>query len=189
MPVRPVTVIDDPRRGRGAWTIDDEGVEARETTLVDRNRSVGMLLDRSSASAVGGASTGHGRRSSYLEPVRPRMGCTFIDAGTDDPAEIVRSTRRGVFIRRLASGHADPFTGRAAFIVSDADRIVDGRIGEPFDTFVLELDGREAWLSLDRVAHDLAFDTCVGSCVRDGQPLAVSVGAPTIRIGVATVCS
>jgi hypothetical protein len=22
---RPVTVIDDPRRGRGAWTIDDEG--------------------------------------------------------------------------------------------------------------------------------------------------------------------
>jgi TldD protein len=185
----PVTVIDDPRRGRGAWTIDDEGVAARETLLIDHGRPVGMLLDRASARALGTVSTGHGRRSSYLEAVRPRMGCTFIEAGIDDPEDVLRSTRTGVFIRRLAAGHTDPFSGRAAFIVSDADRIVDGRLVEPLDVFVLELDGIESWRSIDRVAHDLAFDTCIGSCVRDGQPLAVSVGAPTIRIGVARVRS
>jgi len=185
----PVTVIDDPRRGRGAWMIDDEGVAANETTLIDQGRSVGMLLDRTSARALGAISTGHGRRSSYLETVRPRMGCTFIASGVDEPEDILRSTRTGVFIRRLAGGHTDPISGRASFIVSDADRIVDGRLAEPLDAFVLELDGVESWGSIDRVAHDLAFDTCVGSCVRDGQPMAVSVGAPTIRIGVVRVRS
>jgi predicted Zn-dependent protease len=186
---RSVTVVDDPRRGRGAWSIDDEGIAARETTLIEGGRPVGVLLDRSSGRQLGSASTGHGRRASYLENVHPRMGCTFIDAGDDDPAEITRSTRAGVFIRRLASGHTDPSTGRATFVVTDADRIVAGRLAGPLDVFVLELDGGRAWGSIDRVARDLTFDTCVGSCVRDGQPLAVSVGAPTIRIGVVTVRS
>jgi predicted Zn-dependent protease len=185
----PVTVIDDPRRGRGSWLIDDEGVVAGETILIDRGRPVGMLVDRSSASALGKISTGHGRRSSYLEAVRPRMGCTFIESGVDAPEDVLRSTRTGVFIRRLAGGHTDPISGRASFIVSDADRIVDGKLAGPLDAFVLELDGVESWGSIDRVAHDLAFDTCVGSCVRDGQPMAVSVGAPTIRIGVVRVRS
>jgi hypothetical protein len=184
---RPVSVVDDPRRGRGAWSSDDEGISARETTLVERGRQVGMLLDRSSAKALGAASTGHGRRSSYLDPVGPRMGCTFIEPGDDDPAEAVRSTRSGVFIRRLVAGHTNSSTGLATFVVSDADRIVDGRIAEPLDSFVLELNGPEAWSSIDRIGADLMFDTCVGSCVRDGQPLAVSVGAPTIRIGVVRV--
>ena len=185
----PVTVIDDPRRGRGAWTFDDEGVAARQTLLIDGGHAVGMLVDKASAVALGKAPTGHGRRSSYLDSVRPRMGCTFIESGNDDPEEILRGTRRGVFIRRLASGHTDPISGRASFLVSDADRIVDGRLCDPLDVFVLELDGHESWRSIDRVAHDLVFDTCVGSCVRDGQPLAVSVGAPTIRIGVVRVRS
>jgi TldD protein len=112
------------------------------------------------------------------------MGCTFIDAGTDDPAEIVRSTSHGLFIRRLATGHTDPVTGRATFVVTDADRIEAGRLCEPLETFILVLEGRDAWSSIDRVGHDLRLDACVGSCLRDGQPLAVSVGAPTIRIGV-----
>src|SRR4029453_2588335 len=74
----PVTVIDDPRRGRGAWAIDDEGTETNRTILLDLGRPVGKVLDRATADLLGVRSTGHGRRSSYLEPVRPRMGCTFI---------------------------------------------------------------------------------------------------------------
>jgi predicted Zn-dependent protease len=186
---RPLTVIDDPRRGRGAWKIDDEGTPSRETVLVEEGRHSGFLLDRPSATFLSRASTGHGRRFSYLEPVRPRTGCTYVAAGTDDPEGVLRSTPSGVFIRRLAGGHTDPFTGRASFVVTDADRIVAGHLAGPLDAFVLELRGPVAWASIDRTAHDLTFDTCVGSCVRDGQPLAVSVGAPTIRIGVVTVIS
>ena len=186
---RPLTVVDDPRRGRGAWQIDDEGVAAREAVLIERGRPVSVLTDRVTAEALSLPLSGHGRRSSYLEVVRPRMGCTFIEAGDDDPLEVVRSTPNGVFIRRLATGHTDPSTGRATFVVTDADRIEAGRISGPIDAFILVLEGRDAWGSIDRIAHDLQFDTCIGSCLRDGQPLAVSVGAPTIRIGVVGIHS
>jgi predicted Zn-dependent protease len=184
-----VTVIDDPRRGRGAWHMDDEGTPTGATVLIDGNRVVGCLHDRSSAERLGLEPTGHGRRASYLDPVLPRMGCTYVEAGTDDPADILRTTRSGVFIRRLVAGHTDPTSGRASFTVTDADRIVGGRCAGPIESFVLELEARNAMPAIDHVAHDLAFDTCIGSCVRDGQPLAVSVGAPTIRIGVVMVCS
>jgi predicted Zn-dependent protease len=188
-PERQLTIIDDPRRGRGAWRSDDEGEAASETILVTEGRATGILLDRGTAAALGRRSTGHGRRSSYLTATRPRMGCTFVAPGQDDPDDVLRETRDGLFVRRVSAGHTDPYLGRASFVVTDADEIIDGVIGAALEPFVIELDGREAWGSIDRVGHDLAFDTCVGSCVRDGQPLAVSVGAPTIRIGLMRVVS
>jgi predicted Zn-dependent protease len=186
---RAMSICDDPHRGRIPWSFDDEGVAAERTALVEKGTVVGRLLDKGSAQAIGLTSNGHGRRASYLEPVIPRMGCTFIEAGEADPREILGSTREGVFIRRLISGHTDPRKGRASFVVTDADRLVDGSLGEPLKTFVLELDGRASLDSIDRIGYDLAFDRCAGSCIRDGQPLAVSVGAPTIRIGVVGVHS
>ena len=181
-------VVDDPRRGRGAWLVDDEGTVARSTHLIDHGEHVGLLLDRSTARVLGRQSTGHGRRATHLDRIQPRMGCTYIEAGADDPSEVLRSTAEGVFIRRLTGGHTDPGSGRATFVVEDADRIEDGKLTQPLDGFVIELAGPRSWMSIDRVANDLAFDTCVGSCVRGGQPLAVSVGAPTIRIGLIKVC-
>src|SRR5262249_33654481 len=152
----------------------------------DADRVAGCLLDRASAAARSTSSTGHGRRATFRDPVRPRMGCTFIHAGDDDPAAIVADTRSGLFVRRMSAGHAAPLRGLASFVVSDADLIEGGRCAAPVEPFVMEVRGPETWSSLDRIGNDLVFDACVGSCVRDGQPLAVSVGAPTIRLGVIT---
>ncbi|HEX4824634.1 MAG TPA: metallopeptidase TldD-related protein [Candidatus Polarisedimenticolaceae bacterium] len=184
---RPFRVEDDPRRGRAAWKTDDEGVSSRSVLLTDDDRVAGYLLDRTSAAARSAASTGHGRRSSFRDPVRPRMGCTFVHAGDDDPAAILSETSGGVFVRRMIAGHTDAVRGVASFIVTDADLIEAGRCTTPLEPFVMEVRGRDVWSSLDRIGTDLVFDACVGSCVRDGQPLAVSVGAPTIRLGVITV--
>jgi hypothetical protein len=49
------------------------------------------------------------------------------------------------------------------------------------------VEGRAALGSMERVSGDLAFDVCIGSCVHHGQPLSVSVGAPTFRIGLTNV--
>lgn len=177
-------VVDDPSLARAAWAVDDEGVAPRAVTLLEGGRVVGRLLDRAAARGAGSASTGHGRRGSYLDRILPRMGCTFIDRGPSHPMEIVRETRRGIFVRRLVAAHADPLVGRATFIVTDSDRIEAGRITCPLRPFVVELEVIDALSSIDRIGDDLVFDTCVGSCVRAGQPLAVSVGAPTVRIGL-----
>jgi TldD protein len=182
-----LTVVDDPRRGRAPWRVDDEGAPASATLLVRRGRVAGQLHDRASARRAGRMPTGHGRRSSYREPVRPRMGCTYVMPGKHDPEEIVRETGDGIYVRRMESATVDPRSGRAVFRVTDSDRIRNGRIDAPLREHLLIVEARRALASMDRIADDLSFDTCIGSCHRDAQPLAISVGTPTLRVGLATV--
>jgi len=182
-------VIDDPTLGRAAWRMDDEGTAPIPVTLLEDGRVSGRLLDRATAKRVRGVSTGHGRRGGYLDPVLPRMGCTYIEAGDVPAASIVRDTQRGIFVRRMAGAHADPWRGRATFVVTDADRIEGGELTQSLESFVIELDVIEALGSIDLVGDDLVFDSCIGSCVRLGQPLATSVGAPTVRLRVIRVVS
>jgi predicted Zn-dependent protease len=182
-----LTVADDPRRGRGAWRIDDEGEASGATSLIEGGRVAGCLHDRSSAARFGCRSTGHGRQSSFREPVRPRMGCTFVAPGRLAPGEILAETPRGVYIRRMEAASTDSRSGSGRFLVTDADRIDNGHLVHPLRPFMMELRGGSALETLDRVGDDIAFDTTVGSCVRDGQPLPTSVGAPTFRVGLTTV--
>jgi TldD protein len=115
------------------------------------------------------------------------MGCTFLAPGPLAPEEVIAGTRAGIYIRRMETASTDTRSGTARFVVTDADRIDRGRLGPPLREFLLEVHSATALASLDRVACDLAFDTCVGTCLRDGQPLVTSVGGPTFRLGVATV--
>jgi TldD protein len=182
-----VLIVDDPRRGRAAWRLDDEGEEAMATTLVRDGKRAGLIHDQRSAEAAAASPNGHGRRSSFQEPVRPRMGCTFLAAGTLDAAEVLEGIPRGVYIHRMEAASVDTSTGEATFRVTDADLVQRGQLDRPLKPFVLAVATREALSTLDRIASDLAFDTCIGSCLRDGQPLATSVGAPTFRTGLTTV--
>jgi TldD protein len=115
------------------------------------------------------------------------MGCTFLAAGRCDPSEALRGIEDGVYVRRMEAASTDTRTGHAEFRVTDADRIRHGRLVAPLTPYVMEVDAEAVLSSVDRVANDLAFDTCVGSCLHHGQPLSVTVGAPTFRIGLARV--
>ena len=180
-------ILDDPRRGRAAWRTDDEGIVARPTALIHGGRVAGALHDRSSAALDGVKPTGHGRRASFREPVMPRMGCTYVAAGRFDARELLESVERGVYIRRMEAASVDPRSGRAVFRVTDSDHVVCGKIAASLHPYLWIVEGPRALASLKRIADDLEFDTCIGSCHRDGQALAISVGAPTICIGVSGV--
>lgn len=181
-------VLDDPRRGRASWRIDDEAEEARPTPLVRDGRVAGWLLDRATADRTGRTTTGHGRCSSFRERVRPRMGCTFVAPGGCKAQEVISGVQKGIYVRRMEAGKTDIRTGRALFRVTDADLIRNGALDAPLLPHLLRVDGAAALSTADRVADDLQFDSCIGSCHRDGQPLAISVGAPTFCIGRAGVC-
>ena len=184
---REIRIIDDPRRGRIPWRRDDEGEPSRAVALVADGRLAGALHNRTTARAAGETRTGHARRSSYLVSALPRMGCTFIAAGDHGPESLIGETGEGLYIRRMAAASVDLSSGEAMFRVSDADRIEGGRIAEPLEPFVLFITLAETLATLGQPANDLQFDTCLGTCLKDHQPLAVSVGAPTVRLGVATV--
>jgi TldD protein len=178
-----LTVLDDPRRGRAAWRFDDEGEAARATPLMRGGKVLGQLHDRRSATAAEHATTGHGRRSGFREPVRPRMGCTFMAAGRSAPGEVLEGIVDGVYVRRMEAASVDTRSGEATFRVTDADRIRHGRLVAPLEAHALHLKASAALASIDRIATDLEFDRCIGSCLHHGQPLSTSVGAPTFRIG------
>jgi TldD protein len=178
--------MDDPRECRAPIRVDDEGVETAQTVLVANGRIVSCLHDRSTARSMGVQSTGHGRRATFRDPTRPRMACTFIGPGTTSAAELLRGVRDGIYVRRMEAGCTNPRTGRSVFRVVDADRIHNGTIDVAVEAHVLEIDARRAVTDL-QIGDDLAFDTCIGSCHRDGQTLITSVGAPTVCIGLAGV--
>jgi len=182
-----VQVVDDPRRARAPWTIDDEGTPAGPTPLIRDGQVAGTLHDLRTASEARAAPTGHGRRSSYIDSVRPRMGCTFLGNGTAEAGDIVGSTASGVYIHRMETASVDSCAGIACFRVTDADLLRNGKPAAPLFPFLMTVSLEDTLATLDAIAADLAFDTCVGSCFKDGQPLAVSVGAPTFRIGVVKV--
>ena len=184
---REIRIIDDPRRGRIPWRRDDEGERARAVALVADGGLAGSLHNRTTAQVAGVVRTGHGRRSSYLVPALPRMGCTFIAAGNHSPASLVEDTGDGLYIRRMEAASIDLHAGEAMFRVSDADRIEGGRITASLEPFILFVTLAETLATLGHPGNDLQFDTCFGTCLKEHQPLAVSVGAPTVRLGVATV--
>ncbi len=186
-PVAPagVTVVDDPRRGRVSWRMDDEGTAARPVTLLQEGRPSGLLASWRWPGPPH-LSSGHGRRSSFAEPALPRMGATFLSPGRLHPEEVLQGVARGLYVRRMAAAATDPAEGTAVFHVTDADMLISGRIEVALEPFLLHI-AVEDLVTLDRIADDLAFDACVGVCVRDGQALASTVGAPTFRLGLVTV--
>ena len=147
----------------------------------------GYLQDRLNARLMGMAPTGNGRRESYAHLPMPRMTNTFMLAGEDDPADIVRSVDRGIYAVNFGGGQVDITSGKFVFSASEAYRIEGGRVGAPLKGATLIGNGPDVLTRVSRIGNDLALDRGVGTCGKDGQSVPVGVGMPTIRIDDLTV--
>lgn len=177
-----ISVVDDatlPGR-HGSYPIDDEGVPAERTMLIDRGRLVGFLHDRRSALLSGARSTGKGRRESFRDRPVVRMSNTMILPGADDPAAILRDTERGLYVVRMGGGEVDTLTGSFVFEANEAYRIEGGRRGELVRGATLTGSAAEVLANIDRVGSDLGFG--LGWCGKDGQDVPISDAEPTLRI-------
>jgi len=184
-----VTVVDDgtlPGR-RGSLNVDDEGTPTERTVLIEDGILVGYMQDRLNARLMGMKPTGNGRRESYQHLPMPRMTNTFMLAGHDDPADILRSVKNGLYAVSFAGGQVDITSGKFVFSASEAYRIEDGKIGAPVKGATLIGNGPDALLRVSRIGHDMALDPGIGTCGKDGQGVPVGVGMPTIRIDGLTV--
>ena len=128
-----VTVIDDGTLAsrRGSLNVDDEGTPTQRTVLIEDGILVGYMQDRLNAKLMGMKPTGNGRRESYHHLPMPRMTNTFMLAGQDDPDEILRSVKNGLYAVSFAGGQVDITNGKFVFSASEAYRIEDGKIGAP----------------------------------------------------------
>src|SRR5262249_16446040 len=183
------TVVDDGTIAarRGSLNVDDEGTPTGRTVLIERGILRGYLQDRLNAALMRAPLTGNGRRQSFAHLPTPRMTNTFMRAGEDDPADIIRSVDRGLYAVAFGGGSVDITSGRFVFSASEAYEIEGGRIGRPVRGATLVGNGPEVLTRITRVGHDLALDEGIGTCGKDGQSVPVGVGLPTVRIDGLTV--
>ncbi len=183
------TIVDDGTLAyrRGSLSIDDEGTPTQCTTLIENGVLKGYMQDKLNARLMKVARTGNGRRESYAHLPMPRMTNTYMLAGKSDPQEIIASVERGIYCANLGGGQVDITSGKFVFSTSEAYLIENGRITTPVKGATLIGNGPEAMSRVSMVGNDLALDSGVGTCGKDGQSVPVGVGQPTLKIDAMTV--
>jgi len=128
-----MVIIDDGLRAKGISSkpFDGEGVPTQKRTIVENGVLKGFMYNTIVANRAGTESTGNGSRGGFTR--LPGIGCHnfYMAAGDTNPDDILRSTKRGLFLKGVTgyginrvngnfSGGAQGFwieNGRIAFPV------------------------------------------------------------------------
>jgi TldD protein len=183
------TVVDDGTLSgrRGSLTVDDEGIPAANTVLIENGILKGYMQDRMNAGLMGVAPTGNGRRESYAHLPMPRMTNTYMLGGAHDPQEIIAAVDRGLYAVNFGGGQVDITSGKFVFTASEAYLIENGRVTRPVKGATLIGNGPEVLKRVSMLGNDLQLDSGVGTCGKEGQSVPVGVGQPTMLIDELTV--
>ena len=117
----------------------------------------------------------------------PRMTNTLMLAGSHDPQEIIASVKNGLYAVNFGGGQVDITSGKFVFSAAEAWMIEDGKVTYPVKGATLIGNGPDALTKVSMVGNDLALDSGIGTCGKDGQSVPVGVGQPTLRVDALTV--
>ncbi|MDB4512247.1 metalloprotease TldD [Arenicella sp.] len=183
------TVVDDGTLldRRGSLSVDDEGNQSQNTVLIERGILKGYMQDEHNARLMGMQVTGNGRRESFAHLPMPRMTNTYMHAGQDDPQDIIRSVKKGIYAVNFGGGQVDITSGKFVFSSSEAYLIEDGKVTQPVKGATLIGSGPEAMQTISMVGNDMSLDSGIGVCGKEGQSVPVGVGQPTLKMDALTV--
>ena len=184
-----VTVVDDGTivDRRGSLQMDDEGNPTQRTTLIEDGILRGYLQDTLNARLMKVPVTGNARRESYAHLPMPRMTNTMMLNGDKNPKDIIASVKHGLYAANFGGGQVDITSGKFVFSTAEAYMIEDGKITYPVKGATLIGNGPEALSRVSMIGNDMALDSGVGTCGKEGQSVPVGVGQPTVRIDGLTV--
>ena len=192
-----LSVFDDPSRStvgvtplNGSYTIDDEGVRAERTTLVDRGILKGFLMGRRPAPGFD-VSNGHGRAAGVMRPTA-RMGNLIVHAHrtTSDAAlfkRLLSEVRRqgrpfGLWIRDLSGGQTNTssygyqaFKGEARMVYK-----VDAKTGAKTLVRGVDLVGTPLATLTKIIAAGQTIGVFNGYCGAESGMVPVSTVAPAL---------
>jgi TldD protein len=183
------TVVDDGTMGhaRGTINVDDEGNEPQKNVLIENGRLVGYMQDHISSRHFGRGPSGNGRRQSFRHEPLPRMTNTFLAAGNDDPEDIVRSVKHGIYAKHFSGGQVNISNGDFVFSLTESYLIEDGKITAPLKGVNLIGNGPETLRQVTMLGHDFKLSGGTWTCGKDGQSVPVGIGTPTVKIAQMTV--
>lgn len=184
-----ITVVDDGTIAdrRGSLSVDDEGNQTNRTVLIEDGILRGYIQDTLNAKLMNMPITGNARRESYAHIPMPRMTNTYMMNGTHDPAEIIKSVKKGLYAANFGGGQVDITSGKFVFSAAEAYMIEDGKITYPVKGATLIGNGPDVLTRVSMIGNDMALDSGVGTCGKEGQSVPVGVGQPTLKIDGLTV--
>ena len=184
-----VTVLDDGTIAdrRGSLNVDDEGNATQKNVLIEDGILKGYIQDSMNARLMKVKPTGNGRRESYAAVPMPRMTNTYMLSGDKNPEEIVASIKRGLYATNFGGGQVDITSGKFVFSASEAYWVENGKIQYPVKGATIVGSGPESLKKITMIGNDLALDSGVGVCGKEGQSVPVGVGQPTLRLEGLTV--
>ncbi|VVC03756.1 Zinc metalloprotease TldD [Candidatus Bilamarchaeum dharawalense] len=175
-----VTIVDDPTANDfGGYRYDDEGVEARPATLIDKGILKTFMNSMETAQELGLELNGHTRAGEYSEVPIIRMSNTYFQKG-DSTLNDVFDVRDGVYLKGMRGGSVDIFSGGFMFKAEEAYEIKNGEKQKIMRDVTISGNILQTMLDVECVGND--FGTSPGICGKMGQEAPVSDGGPHIRI-------
>jgi len=168
-----VTVVDDPliRRAPGSRPFDGEGLPARRNVVVENGTLRMYLCDSYSGRKLGRAPTGNAARGSG-GGVGPSTSNLLLQPTSTPPEEIVRSTKRGLYVTEMMGFGFNAVTGDFSRGASGF-WIEDGQLSFPVSEVTISLNLDELLQRIDAVGSDLDQRTATAS--------------PTLRVSAMTI--
>ena len=184
-----VTVVDDGTLARPArFAQHRRRGQPDPAHGADRGRRA-MRLPAGFAERAADGRAVHRQRAArvYAHITMPRMTNTYMLNGDAEPGEIIASVKHGLYAVNFGGGQVDIMSGKFVFSAAEAYLIEDGRVTQPVKGAMLIGNGPDVLTRVAMIGNDLALDTGVGTCGKEGQSVPVGVGQPTLRIDGITV--
>jgi TldD protein len=179
-----VTLVDSGQSnitGNAAGTIavDDEGILAGKTLIIENGVLKSFLHNRESALVFDTLPTGNARAFEYSDEPIIRMRNTFIEPKSDKFDDIIKETRHGYLVKGPRNGQADA-NGEFMFGSQEVYLVEKGEVKQLMKGASISGSAFDVLQSIDMVGNDLEFDVGTGYCGKF-QPAKVDGGGPHIR--------
>ncbi|MBT3940566.1 TldD/PmbA family protein [Candidatus Woesearchaeota archaeon] len=179
-----VSLVDDPNiTGKaGSYKYDDEGVPARRKWLIKNGMIKELLHNRETAGQMGIKSNGSSRAANYsVEPI-VRMSNTFFMPGKWKDEDLIKDTRKGVYIKSFMEWNIDDKRYNFKSVSNEAFMIRNGKLCEPVRNAAIELTTPQIYSAIDAVGKKV--ELWAASCGK-GEPtqgIPVTMGGPHLRM-------
>jgi TldD protein len=186
-----LNVFDDPtiKESLGWYQFDDEGIETKKTTLVEKGVLKNHMQNRETAINFDSIPTGNMRATNYRFMPLIRMACTCIGNGDRNVNEIIKDVKHGYLISNMKIPSIDMKRYNWSISCQYAQRIENGEITELLRDVIVMGTAPKFFESIDACGNDFTVRP-ITNCGK-GDPMQSMImgnGGPTIR-GTATVKS
>ena len=161
--------------------VDDEGTLCQDAVIIKDGVLKSYMNNLESAQHFGVSPNGNARAYAFSDEPLIRMRNTAIHPGKDKLEDMIASVDKGYYLTRTQNGQADT-TGEFMFGITMGYEIVNGKLGRALRDTTISGVAFNMLKTVDMLSDSVSWDFA-GYCGKK-QPMAVSMGGPSIRCKV-----